>query len=259
LALSLGFRIIIALTQANKSICFCLDMSPETMHKITGLDVKMAGLSSLIYRAKHWDTPQQVAEKMGLRPEDVLTVAFQVLFNHCLHFHFRCLHFHSCMMPRRERPYCGLSGALQSLSGFPLSLSAFPLSLSAFPLSLSAFPLAHDAAPRTSSLWPFRCSSIIFFPTPAVADSSVYFYKLQSNPYHKTKSNITSQFFTIRLQYCAWGTPSALSYYGIQHCYGKYDIHDIIIHTNTVRFRVHWFRTTFSRRFIKTVRFLLSV
>lgn len=49
----------------------------DGLDRITGLDIKMAALSSLIYRAKGWDSPGDVAHKIGLRPEDVVAVAFE--------------------------------------------------------------------------------------------------------------------------------------------------------------------------------------
>ncbi len=56
-----------------------------------------------------------------------------------------------------------------------------------------------------------------FFPTPAVAESSVYFQQTSRDNYFTDNiQNITTLYFilfTLRVQYCAWGTPSALSYY----------------------------------------------
>jgi hypothetical protein len=57
----------------------------------------------------------------------------------------------------------------------------------------------------------------VFFPTPAVAESSVYFQQTSRDNYFTDNiQNITTLYFilfTLRVQYCAWGTPSALSYY----------------------------------------------
>ena len=49
----------------------------DTTHQITGLDIKMADLCSRIYWAKAWNTPAEVARKLGLNAADILSLAIE--------------------------------------------------------------------------------------------------------------------------------------------------------------------------------------
>ena len=91
----------------------------------------------------------------------------------------------------------------------------------------------------------------IFFPTPAVAESSVYFQQTSRDNYFTDNiQNITTLYFilfTLRVQYCAWGTPSALSYY-----YNNNFTIDSTFHI------IHITNTTLTVKYTGTVRFRVS-
>jgi hypothetical protein len=82
------------------------------------------------------------------------------------------------------------------------------------PLVSSNFPPINISAVNCNSL---NMATVTFFflrqPWPTVAFIFTNFTLTGSQDNIKHNEEL----FTLRLQYCAWGTPSALSYYSIRH------------------------------------------